>query len=160
MLRASGQGTGTTWTAMQKFPTERVQNAQWRMATALRLGLAPDAGPRATCALRKGNDRDMCVLTGINENLWNPDAGQPPEHLIHAIQESRQILQTSSVLTSREGGAALDTEFAAGQDPELWDLEEHEAEEMADFEEAQSPRGLLVEATASRARKAATRIHR
>ena len=95
-------------------------------------------------------------MTGIIENLWNPDAGQPPEHLIHAIQESRRILQTSSVLASRERGAALDAEFAAGQDPELWDLEEHEAQEMADFEEAHSPGGLLVEATASRARKAAT----
>ena len=55
------------------------------------------------------------VLTGIIENLWNPDAGQPPEHLTHAIQESRQILQTSSVLMSQEGGAALEAEFAAGQ---------------------------------------------
>ena len=35
------------------------QNAQWRMATALPLGATPDAGPRSTCALRKGNDGDM-----------------------------------------------------------------------------------------------------
>ena len=55
------------------------------------------------------------VLTGIIENLWNPDAGQPPEHLTHAIQESRQILQTSSVLMSQEGGAALEAELVAGQ---------------------------------------------
>ena len=40
-------------------PTEILQNAQWRMATAL--GATPDAGPRATCALREGNDGgDMC----------------------------------------------------------------------------------------------------
>ena len=38
-------------------------------------------------------------------------------------------LQTSSIIMSQEGGAALDAEFAAGQDPELWDLEEDEAEE-------------------------------
>ena len=35
------------------------QNAQWRMAT-LRLGATPDAGPRSMCALRKGNDGEMC----------------------------------------------------------------------------------------------------
>ena len=45
MLSACGQGTGTTWTAMHKSPTEILQNAQWRMGTALRLGLTP--GPRA-----------------------------------------------------------------------------------------------------------------
>ena len=27
---------------------------------ALRLGATPDAGPRSTCALRKGNAGDMC----------------------------------------------------------------------------------------------------
>ena len=32
---------------MHKSPTEILQNAQWRMATALRLGPPPDAGPRA-----------------------------------------------------------------------------------------------------------------
>ena len=94
------------------------------------------------------------ALTGIIEDLWNPDAGQPP--VIHAIQESRQILQTCSVLVSQEGGAVLDAEFAAGQDPEPLDLEEDEAEEMADFEEAHAPGGPLVEAIVSRARKAAT----
>ena len=47
-------------TAVHKSPTELAQNAQWRMATALRLGATRDAGPRSTCALRKGNDGDMC----------------------------------------------------------------------------------------------------
>ena len=60
MPSAGEQGTGTTWIAMHKSPTEVLQNPQLRMATALRLGLTPDAGPRATCALRKGNDGDMC----------------------------------------------------------------------------------------------------
>ena len=60
MLSAGGPGAGTCWTAMHKSPTELTQNAQWRMATALRLGATPDAGPRSTCALRKGNDGDMC----------------------------------------------------------------------------------------------------
>ena len=34
------------------------------------------------------------ALTDITENMWNPDAGQPPDRLIHAIQESRAIPQT------------------------------------------------------------------
>ena len=53
-----GPGTGTRWTA-QKSPTELAQNAQW-MAAAPRLGAKLDAGPHSTCALRKGNDGDMC----------------------------------------------------------------------------------------------------
>ena len=88
--------------------------------------------------------------------MWNPDAGQPPDHLIHAIQELRQILQTSSVILSQEGGAALDAELAAGQEPELWDLEEDDAEEMADFEEVHAPGGPPAEATVSREQKAGT----
>ena len=87
--------------------------------------------------------------------MWNPDAGQPPDNLIHAIQESGQILQTSSVVLSEEGGAALDAELDAGQDPEFWDVDEDEAEEMADFEEAHAPGGPPVEAPMTRARKAA-----
>ena len=55
---------------------------------------------------------------------------------------------------SQEGGAAVDAEFAAGQEPELWDLEEDDAEEMADFEEAHALGGPPVEATVSRERKA------
>ena len=74
------------------------------------------------------------ALMAIIENLWNPDAGQAPENLIHAILESRQLLHTSSVILSQEGGAVLDAELDAGQDLELWDLGDEEAEEMADFE--------------------------
>ena len=48
---------------MHKSPTELAQNPQWRIATASRLGATPDAGPRSTCALRKGNDGDMCEQT-------------------------------------------------------------------------------------------------
>ena len=60
MLSAGGDGTGTSWTATHKSPTELAQNAQWRMATALRHGATPDAGPRSTCALRRDNDGHMC----------------------------------------------------------------------------------------------------
>ena len=60
MLSAGRSGTGTCWTAMHKSTTEQAQNAHWRTATALRLGATPDAGPRSTCALCRGNDGDMC----------------------------------------------------------------------------------------------------
>ena len=60
MLSAGRPGTGTCWTAMHKPPTELAQNVQWRVATALRLAATPDAGPGSTCALRKGNDGNMC----------------------------------------------------------------------------------------------------
>ena len=60
MLSAGGPGTGTSWTAMHKSPTELAQNAQWRMATALRLGATPDAGPRSVCALKQETDGHMC----------------------------------------------------------------------------------------------------
>ena len=60
MLCAGGPGTGTCWTATHESPTELAHNAQWRMATSLRLGATPDAGPRSTCALRKSSVGDMC----------------------------------------------------------------------------------------------------
>ena len=48
-----------TQNCRSRMATELPQNAQWRMATALRLGATPDAGPRSTCALRKGKEGDM-----------------------------------------------------------------------------------------------------
>ena len=56
---------------MHKSPTELAQKAQWRMATALRLGATPDAGPRYTCALRKGNDGDICEQS-LAEHPFHP----------------------------------------------------------------------------------------
>ena len=73
--------------------------------------------------------KSLEALTGLLENM----AGPPPDPLIHAIQESRAILQTSSAILSQEGGAAVEAETGAEQDPELWDQDEDEAEEMADF---------------------------
>ena len=83
--------------------------------------------------------KSLETLTDIIETMWNPDADHSRDNLTHAIQESRQILQTSSFILSQEG-AESDVE----QDPELWDLEEDEAEEMGDFEEAYAPDGPPV----------------
>ena len=52
-------------------PQNFAQNAQWRMATALRIGATPDAGPRSTCALRKGNDGDVCEQS-LAEHFFHP----------------------------------------------------------------------------------------
>ena len=46
---------------------------------------------------------------------------------------------------AQEGGAALEAEADAEEDPELWDQDEDEAEEMADFEEAHALGGPPVE---------------
>ena len=111
--------------------------------------------PQVNMSLVKSLD----ALTGIIENLWNPDAGPPPENLLHAIQESRpdppDLIGYSC--PQEGGGAALDAELDARQDPELWDLDEGGVEEMVDFEEAHAPGGPPVQATVSRARNAATR---
>ena len=90
-----------------------------------------------------GFPRDSALFsTGASDNTWR--------HLIHAIHESRHILRTSSVILSQDGGAALDVRLDTEQDLELWDLDEDEAEQMADLEEAHAPGGPPVEATRAR----------
>ena len=84
-------------------------------------------------------------LTGQVENLWNPAAWPPPDQLVQAIQESRTILQTSSVLLSHEGEALAEIEAGDEQDPELWDQEEDEAEGMEGFEETHAPGGQTMD---------------
>ena len=83
--------------------------------------------------------KSLEALTGLVENFSNPVAGPPPEQLVQAIQESRAILQTSSVLLSREGEAAVEIEAVDEQDPELWDQDEDEADGMEGFEETHAP---------------------
>ena len=54
--------------------------------------------------------KSLEAVTGLIENMWKPEAGPPPDQLIHTIHESRQIIQTSSVIMSQEGGAAMEAE--------------------------------------------------
>ena len=89
--------------------------------------------------------KSLEILTGFIENMWNPESGPPPDQLVHALQESRATLQASSAILAQEGGAALEAEAGAQQDPELWDQDEDDAEEMADFEEAHAPGGPPAE---------------
>ena len=41
---------------------------------------------------RPGDAVPQIFVSLVIENMWNPDAGQPPDNLIHVIQQSRQIL--------------------------------------------------------------------
>ena len=61
--------------------------------------------------------KSLEALTGRVGNMWNPEAGPPPDPLIYAIQESTVILQTSSAILSQEGGAAVEAETGAEQTP-------------------------------------------
>ena len=62
-LSAGGQGTGTTRTALHRSKTDILQNAQWKMAIALRLGATLDTGPRGTCAFKKEQAMDKSLTT-------------------------------------------------------------------------------------------------
>ena len=57
MLSAGGRGTETTWTAMHKSLTD-FRTLKRRTAPTLRFCVPPDAAPRATSDLRKGNEED------------------------------------------------------------------------------------------------------
>ena len=59
------------------------------------------AGPQVNVSLFKTLDS----LTGAVERLWSPDAGQPPEHLVRLIQESRALVQASSVVFTQRAAA-------------------------------------------------------
>ena len=88
MLSAGGSGTITTWTAMHKSHTDILQNAQWRAATALRLGLLPDVGPRATCALHQSNDGDTCEFFFLLQ-VWRCQGQTAPGDSVRAAQVDR-----------------------------------------------------------------------
>ena len=78
----------------------------------------------------------------IDQNTWSK-----------SIQESKAILHTYSPLHAEEAGAALGPE----QDAHLSDMEESDAEEMADFEESHAPRMPRVKTIRS-CRSAADRM--
>ena len=67
----------------------------------------PDAGilhaSIGTSTGKRKPFQTLDALTGAVESLWIPEAGQPPEHLVRLIQESRAVMQASSVLSTREG---------------------------------------------------------
>ena len=100
MPSAGGPGAGTCWTAMHKLPTELAQNAQWRMATALRLGATPGAGPRSTCALRARAMMATCA------HSVSGDASVPPGLLpVRGSQGQTAPVQcTLRRLIEQEGG--------------------------------------------------------
>ena len=113
MLSAGGPGTGTLWTAMHRSPTDTLRNAQWRTATALRLGVPPDVGPGFTCALRKGNDGEVCGFS-LRRDHYHPYCCKCGGA---RTRPHRAVLCTLQRLIEQAGGHADDERHV----PELYD---------------------------------------
>ena len=67
-----------------------------RMATALRLGATPDAGPRSTGALLKGNDGYVCEQPlAINPfHSFVASSGEPgPDHTAQSCARLHRLIQ-------------------------------------------------------------------
>ena len=86
MLRAGEQGTGTTWTAMHKSPTDLTANAQWRMATALRLGLTPDAHVCLAQRQRRGRVRTFAGEAPVSLILLQVP-GPGPDRIVRSCAD-------------------------------------------------------------------------
>ena len=89
--------------------------------------------------------KSLEALTGMIENVWNPEAEPPPDPLIHAIQESRAILSdliSDPVPGMRRSCGGRDGRRAG---PRAMGPGRGEAEDMADCEEAHAPGGPPVE---------------
>ena len=97
--------------------------------------------------------KNVEALTGIIENLWNPSTGPPPEQLVNVLQESRRILQTSSVILAQGGNETMEEVFDAEPRFDPWEMDENEVDQIADFEDVHAPGGPMVEITAARARE-------
>ena len=102
MLSAGGLGAGSTWTAMHKSPAELMQNVQWRRATALRLGVPPDAGPRAACSQKVmrvtcANSRLRRIRTTLLLRVRRSESQLAPSGLVHVEQidlPGREVMRT------------------------------------------------------------------
>ena len=92
------------------------------------------AGPQVSASLFK----TLGALTGAVESLWNPDAGQPLEHLVSLIQESRALVRASSVLFSQEEAAAVNAAEAGDADSSDTEADE---QQLADVEDTHAPDG-------------------
>ena len=75
--------------ALQKAQ-ENFEQAQQEVIEA-RMDLDKAHARSAVASNAKSTVKTLEALTGIIEKMWNPDAGQPPDHLIHAIQEPSRM---------------------------------------------------------------------
>ena len=92
------------------------------------------AGPQVSASLFK----TLGALKEAVESLWNPDAGQPLEHLVSLIQESRALVRASSVLFSQEEAAAVNAAEAGDADSSDTEADE---QQLADVEDTHAPDG-------------------
>ena len=72
--------------------------------------------------------------------MWNPDAGQPLEHLVRLIQESRTLVRASSVLFSQEGAAAVNAAEAGDADFSNMEADEQQLAQLEDTHALGGPR--------------------
>ena len=84
------------------------QSAQWRMATAVRLCATADAGPRSTCALRRGNDGDMCEQSLVKHPEPEPDRTEQSCALCTGLSSKQGVVRTWSGMFRRRSGARDD----------------------------------------------------
>ena len=161
----------------RRVRTKQAQPLGQKMDQArARFRRAVESGEKATEALQKGRatseqaQQEVVAQTDLDKFMQEAPLPVVPvpqvdvslvetlESLTGIVEkhvEPRRRATTRSLDTgnprslSWEAGAALDAE----QDLDLWNLDEDEAEQMADFEEAHAPGGPRVEST--RARKAA-----
>ena len=73
------------------------------------------AASDASCTSQREPRQIFGSFDRTYRNMWNPEAGRPPDQLIHAG-------------LTQEGGAALEAETGAEQDPKLRDQDDDEAE--------------------------------
>ena len=102
MLAAGGPGTGRTWSA----PSQSFwDDAHWRMAGAMRLGLLSRPSPTSTCRLKKAGSRLEC---GTHFD----------RHLVHALvckfgparMRPHRAVQNVCAAQLRDAGASVDLE--------------------------------------------------
>ena len=127
----------------EKAPESRAQGQRELRASAAGGDASPNGLAQANASLVSQRDPGQIIgsFDRTYRNMWNPEAKPPPDPLVHAIHESRALLQTSPSILSQEGGAAMEVGTGVEVDLELWDQDEGEAEEMADFEEVHAPGG-------------------
>ena len=87
----------------RRRPSSKRNRKWWRLKrtwTSAHAGSPVASDASSTTQRKLGQNAGKAII----EKMWNSDAGQPPDHLIQATQESRAILQTSSLILCQEGG--------------------------------------------------------
>ena len=71
LLTAGGEGTGSVWSTVPARKALHICNAQWGMATKMRLGIATTATRGQACSLRTAAGDEACG-TPLDDTLHHP----------------------------------------------------------------------------------------